>query len=104
MSQIRADRTPLFEARSRPILLALACIAGGCASAPPADDSTLLLVSLSDGSIISQRIEADADVCMKSNASPATTCLSRGEPLMDTTGQLVIGYQMERTEIDLFPQ
>ena len=83
-----------------------ACFANGCAAPAqiPEPSSTLRLVSLSDGSIVGQQIDADAEICMKANESPATTCLHRGAPLMDTTGRIVIGYQMEQTEIDLLPR
>ena len=87
------------------------CLAAGCATPPriasdkvadtAPDNGALLLVSLADGSIVGQRIDSAADICMKANDSPATTCLTRGTPLLDTTGQAVIGYHMEQTEIEL---
>lgn len=61
----------------------------------------MLLVSLHDGSIIGQEIDADADICMKTNEESVTTCLKRGEPVLDNAGQSIIGYQMEQTEIHL---
>lgn len=88
------------------VLVAVACLATGC-TAPPQDaepGDALLLVSLNDGSIVGQQIDANADVCMKANGSPMTTCLTRGTPLMDTTGRTVIGYQMVETEIELIPR
>jgi hypothetical protein len=97
----------------------LAALGAGCASAPEAEQAdaaaepaivatsapvrepATLLVSLSDGSIISQSIDVDADICMKANASPVTRCLSRGAPVYDSEGITVIGYRMEPTEIEL---
>ena len=75
----------------------------GC-SAPPVKDvdrPTMLLVSLQDGSIIGQEIDADADICMKANETSLTTCLKRGEPVLDIGAESVIGYRMEQTEIHL---
>lgn len=71
------------------------------AEASPASRNATLLVSLNDGSIISQTVAIDADICMKSNSSPVTQCLRRGEPVYDPAGQTVIGYRMERSEIEL---
>jgi hypothetical protein len=103
MQQTHAKRISARCGRHRLQVVMLTCLTFGCAATPPAsDDSALLLVSLSDGSIVGQRISTDAEICVKSNASPATTCLSRGLPLMDTTGQIIIGYHMEQTEIELF--
>ncbi len=90
----------------RRVLVAVACLVTGCA-APPQDvapGDALLLVSLNDGSIVGQQIDADADVCMKANESPTTTCLSRGTPLMGGAGRTIIGYQMVETEIELIPR
>ena len=97
-------RNPLF----RRLLQATAfCVSillvAGCATPPklePGSDA-MLLVSLRDGSIIQQRIQTDADICMKANDSSLTSCLKRGAPLLDASGQAVIGYEMERTEIQL---
>jgi len=105
MQQTHAKRISARSGRQRLQVVMLACLNVGCAATPPAsDDSALLLVSLSDGSIVGQRIDSDAEICLKQNASPATTCLSRGLPLMDTTGRIIIGYHMEQTEIELFSQ
>jgi hypothetical protein len=69
--------------------------------APPAENSATLLVSLADGSIIGQTAPVDADICMKSNDSPLTQCLTRGAPIYDRSGRTLIGYRMERSEIEL---
>jgi len=78
-------------------LVALAgCSAPQPVTAPP---SALLLVSLDDGSIIAQDIAADADVCMKTANDSATVCFQRNRPLVQ--GNVVVGYHMTRTEIQL---
>lgn len=98
------DRLPAGLAAAGCLTLALV---GGCAaqspSAPPGY-GTMLLVSLSDGSIIRQEIDVDADVCMKGNSEPLTTCLKRGEPVYDADGQSIVGYRMQREEIQLIPK
>lgn len=71
------------------------------AEVPPAGRNATLLVSLNDGSIISQTVDIDADICMKSNSSPVTQCLRQGEPVYNPDGRTVIGYRMERSEIEL---
>lgn len=87
------------------MLLAL-LLSAGC-STPVinnVDQQTMLLVSLQDGSIIGQEIDADADICMKANESSLTTCLKRGEPVLANGAESVIGYRMEQTEIHLVPE
>ena len=69
------------------------------AETDPAADSTLLLVSLEDGSIIRQHIFVDADICMKTIDAPATICFQRGAAIM--RDNQVIAYEMNRTEIQL---
>jgi hypothetical protein len=64
----------------------------------------MLLVSLQDGSIVGQEIDADADICMKANEESLTTCLKRGDPVLGNGGQSIIGYRMEQTEIHLVAQ
>lgn len=94
-------------ANSRCALVGMGCIAvaliAGCAAPAQVqtDDDALLLVSLKDGSVVEQRIQADADICMKSNESAVTTCFKRGEPVLDISGSAIIGYRMDRTEIEL---
>jgi len=88
------------------ILSALAAIVTGCASAAPSREpvhNAVLLVGLEDGSMISQEIQVDAEICFKANDDSATTCLSRAGPIMSADGQHIIGYHMSRTEIDLYP-
>lgn len=107
MSQLVTRATPAqCWCRCLAVSVALS-LATGCAAPPQAVPDTapghgaLLLVSLADGSIVGQQIDAPADICMKANDSPATTCLTRSTPLLDTTGQAIIGYHMEQTEIEL---
>lgn len=111
MSQLVTRATPAqCWCRCLAVSVALSLVAA-CAAPPQTasdtapdiapDNGALLLVSLADGSIVSQQIDAPADICMKANDSPATTCLTRGTPLLDTTGQAIIGYHMEQTEIEL---
>ena len=64
----------------------------------------LLLVSLEDGSIIRQDVNLDADVCMKTIDNVATTCFTQGEPIFSEDHLQIIGYEMERSEISLYPQ
>ena len=64
----------------------------------------MLLVSLQDGSIIGQEIDANADICMKINEASLTTCLKRGDPLLDEAGGSIVGYRMVQTEIHLLPE
>ena len=62
---------------------------------------TVLLVSLEDGSVIKQMIDADADICFKQISSPATTCLSEGAPIVDSLTDTIIGFEMVENHIDL---
>jgi hypothetical protein len=62
----------------------------------------ILLVSLEDGSMVRQEIPVDAEICLKTSDEPATTCLSRAEPIMDADGRHIIGYHMSRTDIELY--
>jgi len=73
----------------------------GCSAPQPvmAPPSALLLVSLDDGSIVAQDITVDADVCMKTVDDSATVCFQRNRPVM--LDNVVVGYQMTRTEIQL---
>lgn len=95
------------QSNSRRTIVAMGCTAialiAGCAAPTKVQtgEDALLLVSLHDGSVVEQRIHADADICMKSNESTVTTCFKRGEPVLDTSGNAIIGYRMERTEIEL---
>lgn len=77
---------------------------GACATdrQAPRPTSTMLLVSLEDGSIIRQEIVANADVCLKSINDPATMCFLQGAPILN--GNQVIGYEMNRSEIQLLPK
>jgi hypothetical protein len=106
MQQTSAVDMPAQLRRKGILLIAVIGLAAGCAAPPqsPERGNALLLVSLLDGSIVGQQIDADADICMKANDSPATTCLSRGTPLMDTSGQTIVGYEMVQTEISLLPR
>ncbi len=93
--------------RRRVTLCGAACFAVALAACAPTGTpsrptATMLLVSLEDGSIIRQDIAANADVCMKSIDSPATTCFQQGAPILD--GDIVIGYEMHRSEIQLLPK
>ena len=64
------------------------------------EPDTMLLVSLEDGSIIRQTISLDADICVKALASPTTTCLTRGDAIVNHRGD-VVGYEMLSQEIML---
>jgi hypothetical protein len=75
----------------------------GVAQEPEPAHNAVLLVSLEDGSMISQEIPVDAEICMKTLDDSATTCLTRAEPIMSADGSRIIGYHMQRTEIDLYP-
>jgi hypothetical protein len=83
-------------------------LVAGCASTvqvPNArEPQTMLLVSLSDGSIIRQEIDVEAEVCLKTNGDPLTTCLTSGEPVYAADGKSVIGYRMQAQEIQLLPK
>lgn len=78
----------------------------GCSATPtvPEQQETLLLVSLQDGSVIQQTISLDADICFKTNGESATTCLTRGEPILDGEAGEVIGYQMTSRQLELIPK
>jgi hypothetical protein len=87
-------------------LMLLAAVAAGCAPAVTTREparAAVLLVSLEDGSMIAQDIRINADVCLKANEDAATTCLTRGEPIIAADGQHIIGYHLQRTEIELYP-
>lgn len=64
-------------------------------------NQALLLVSLSDGQLVLQHIDVDADVCMKSNDGPETRCFKRGAPIYDTDSSAIIAYQLEPRELSL---
>jgi hypothetical protein len=68
---------------------------------PATAHDTILLVSLDNGSVIMQTIDAGADVCFKNNSDSATTCLTQGEPVMDPATNTVIGFKMIENSIDL---
>ena len=99
------------------ILWALFAMVAGCISvipsavalrpapapAPAPARNAVLLVGLEDGSMIRQEIPVDADICIKALGDSATTCLTRAEPIMSDDGSRIIGYHMNRTEIDLYP-
>jgi hypothetical protein len=84
----------------------LTVMLAGCAAPSPVAEptKTMLLVRLSDGTFVRQEIVADADVCMKSNDDSRTMCLRRGEPIIDEARQVVVGYRMQRSEIQLIPK
>ncbi len=62
---------------------------------------TVLLVSLDDGRVIMQTINASADFCFKQNSDSSTTCFTRGEPVIDPATNNVIGFEMIENHIDL---
>ena len=64
------------------------------------DHSTILLVSLEDGSIIRQTVNLDADICVKSLIDTTTSCLTQGDPIVNADGVLV-GYEMDPTTVEL---
>ena len=70
-------------------------------SLPVTTHDTILLVSLDDGSVVMQTINASADLCFKRNSDSATTCLTRGDPVIDATTNAVIGFEMIENHIDL---
>lgn len=65
-----------------------------------ASHSTILLVSLEDGSIVRQTVALDADICVKSLDSTVTNCLTQGEPIVNNLG-VIIGYEMLPETIEL---
>jgi len=86
-------------------LLAGLGLLSACTQAPAVqapEPSTVLLVSLQDGSIVKQDIDLDADICMKSNASSVTTCLYKGDPIFDPDTDQLIGYHMQSEQVDLY--
>jgi len=98
--------TPLFRLG----LLAGLGLLSACTQAPVVqtpmvqtpESSTVLLVSLQDGSIVKQDIDLDADICMKSNASSVTTCLYKGDPIFDPDTDQIVGYYMQSEQVELF--
>lgn len=64
------------------------------------EHSTILLVSLDDGSIIRQTVQLNADICVKALDSPTTNCLTQGEPIVNNRG-VVVGYEMSAETIEL---
>ena len=62
---------------------------------------TILLVSLDDGSVIMQSIRTGADICFKQNSDSTTTCLTRGQPVVDPHTNSVIGFEMIEEQIEL---
>lgn len=62
--------------------------------------STILLVSLDDGSIIRQTLDLDADICVKALDDPKTMCYSQGEAIVNNNG-VVVGYEMLAQTISL---
>ncbi len=93
------------------LVAATAVTVAGCISVTPRSvapnrepvRNAVLLVGLEDGSMISQEIPVDAEICMKALEDSATTCLTRAEPILSADGSRIIGYHMTRTEIDLYP-
>lgn len=93
-------------------LLAAAGVIGlaGCSHSPmqtespstaiDSERSTILLVSLEDGSFVRQTVELDADICVKAVESSTTTCLTQGEAIVNNSGVLV-GYEMIPATIEL---
>ena len=75
----------------------------GCVTVPPNElpSEAMLLVGLQDGSIIQQYVSVDADICFKENSASSTTCYTRDTPIWDTVGDTIIGYRMQRTQIEL---
>ncbi|MEL7296892.1 MAG: hypothetical protein AAGJ86_04470 [Pseudomonadota bacterium] len=73
---------------------------GAVASAPVSQ--AMLLVSRPDGTVVQQRIDLDADVCMKAAETPRTTCFKQGDAMFDTAGVLV-GFEMTEQRYELYP-
>ncbi|MDX2410478.1 MAG: hypothetical protein QNK16_00635 [Woeseiaceae bacterium] len=63
--------------------------------------STILLVTLDNGSVIMQTINASADLCFKRSSDSSTACLTQGEAVMDPATNTVIGFEMIEDNIDL---
>lgn len=99
---------------TRSLLAALGLVGlAGCGVAPAQPDSsvelaknadvdfsTILLVSLNDGSIIRQTINLDADICIKMLENVTTTCLTKGGAIVNNLG-VVVGYEMISETIQL---
>lgn len=68
---------------------------------PNIPKETILLVSLDDGSVIMQTISSSADICFKQSTTSSTTCLTRGEPVVDPSTDAIIGFEMIEDQIDL---
>ena len=66
-----------------------------------ATHDTILLVSLDDGSVIMQMIDASADLCFKQNSDSSTMCLTQGKPVTDPATNAVIGFEMIENQIEL---
>ena len=71
---------------------------------PEYSKETMLLVSLDDGSVIMQTISSSADICFKQSTMSSTTCLTRGEPVIDPSTNAIIGFEMIEDQIDLVPK
>ncbi len=63
--------------------------------------STILLVTLDDGSVIMQTINASADLCFKRSSDSSTTCLTHGGAVIDPATNTVIGFEMIEDHIEL---
>lgn len=68
---------------------------------PNSTKETILLVSLDDGSVIKQTISSSADICFKSNSDSSTTCLTQGDPIIDSATNAIIGFEMIEDRINL---
>ena len=99
MDQLRTKALALGKLAMAGTLISVS----GCMTAPPDEmpSETMLLVGLQDGSIIQQYISVDADICFKENSVSSTTCYTRAAPIWDTVGDTIIGYRMQKTEIEL---
>jgi hypothetical protein len=62
---------------------------------------TILLVSLDNGAVIMQKINASADLCFKRNSDSSTTCFTQGEPVIDPVTNNVLGFEMIENRIQL---
>ena len=112
----------MISLSSRALLLLALTLAAGCGSQQtvsrseaatdnlpivPVLDSghneTILLVSLDDGTVIMQTIHTRSDICFKRNSVSSTTCLTRGQPILDPGSQEIIGFEMIEEQIDLVP-
>ncbi|MEM7765036.1 MAG: hypothetical protein AAF290_13300 [Pseudomonadota bacterium] len=92
-------------------LIGLGVTAAGCVSVPAAPpgavaagpvSQAMLLVSRPDGTVVQQRIDIDADVCMKAAETPRTTCFKQSDAMFDTAGVLV-GFEMTEQRYELYP-